>query len=402
MDAATARWLVGPAGAEELAIAAAEPDPASLGAAARLRRRLPPDRASAVSAQVALRRRARAKLGDRAAGMFFTPDGLEQATRPRVAGWRAGRLRSSGVRAVVDLGCGLGVDALACLDAGLEVTAVEADEVTAILAGANLGIEVAVGDAVELLPPPSPATAVFCDPARRTSSARSWRVEDLSPPWSFVESLLAGRIACVKLGPGLAHGLIPDGVAATWVSDGGDLVELSLWSGEWTPGRSAVLLPAGTTLADSPVAAPAAFARPGPGAVLYEPDPAVIRAGLVDVLAAGLGAARLQPRLAYLVGADHHPTPFATGFEVLEVLDAGEKSLRAWVRREGIGTLEIKKRGVDVDPAVLRRRLKPSGSQSATLVLTPTAHGVRALVVRRLPPLAELLAARRVQRAPHS
>ena len=389
MDAATARWLVGPAAATELAVAATEPDPGSLAAAERLRRRLPPERASVVSAQLALRRRARAKFGDRAEQMFFTADGLEQATRPRVAAWRAARLRSSGVRAVVDLGCGLGADALACLDAGLAVAAVEADEVTAILAGANLGIEVEVGDAVELLPPPDPATAVFCDPARRTSSARSWRVEDLSPPWSFVESLLAERIACVKLGPGLPHALIPDGVAATWVSDGGDLVELSLWSRDWTPGRSAVLLPAGQVLADAGrPAAPAGFAHPEAGAVLYEPDPAVIRAGLVDGLGATLDAVRLQPGLAYLIAVDYRPTPFATAFEVLDVLDAGEKTLRAWVRREGIGTLEIKKRGVDVDPAVLRRRLKPSGRASATLLLSPTVDGVRALVVRRLPPLA--------------
>ncbi|MFT4295019.1 MAG: class I SAM-dependent methyltransferase, partial [Micropruina sp.] len=356
----------------------------------RLRRRLPPARAAAVGAQAGLRRRARTKFGDRAAELFFTADGLEQASRPRVASWRAERLRSSGVRRVLDLGCGIGADALAFLDAGLEVTAVEADELTAVLAGANLGRPVLVGDAVALLDElADPGTAVFCDPARRTSSGRSWRVEDLSPPWSFVESLLADRVACVKLGPGLPHALIPDGVLASWVSDAGDLVELSLWSGTGTPGRSAVLLPAGEQLDDSgPSAAPAAFTRPEPGAVLYEPDPAVIRAGLVDVLATQLDAARLRPQLAYLLAAERRPTPFATAFEVLEVMDAGEKALRAWVRREGIGTLEIKKRGVDVDPAVLRRRLKPSGPRSATLVLTPTLDGVRALVVRRLPPLA--------------
>lgn len=389
MDAADARWLVGPEAAEELARAAAEPDPESLAAAERLRRRLPPERAAAVAAQVALRRRARAKFGERAERLFFTADGLEQATRPAVAAWRAQRFADAGVARVVDLGCGIGADALAFLDAGLQVAAIEADEVTAILAGANLGIEVTIGDAVTLLPPPDPATAVFCDPARRSSSGRSWRVEDLSPPWSFVESLLADRIACAKLGPGLPHALIPGGVLATWVSDHGDLVELSLWSGEPEGGRCAVMLPGGV-LHDTRSAAepPAPSVRPRPGAVLYEPDPAVIRAGLVDVLAEILDAARLRPQLAYLLGAEHHPTPFATAFEVLEVMDAGEKALRAWVRREGIGILEIKKRGVDVDPAVLRRRLKPSGRGAATLVLTPTVDGVRALVVRRLPPLA--------------
>ncbi|MFT4216198.1 MAG: class I SAM-dependent methyltransferase [Micropruina sp.] len=387
MDADDARWLTGPEGVDELRRGASESDTGSLAAAERLRRRLPPARAAAVGAQLELRRRARAKFGARAAELFFTADGLEQASRPRVASWRAERLRATGVRRVLDLGCGIGADALAFLDAGLEVTAVELDEPTAILGGANLGRPVLVGDAVALIEElVGPETAVFCDPARRTASGRSWRVEDLSPPWSFVESLLAERIACVKLGPGLPHAVIPDGVAATWVSDAGDLVELSLWSGTGERGRQAVLLPAGQVLDDATLPViPAGFARPEVGAVLYEPDPAVIRAGLVDALAADLDAARLRPQLAYLLGAGHRPTPFATAFEVLQVLDAGEKKLRAWVRSERIGTLEIKKRGVDVDPAVLRRRLKPSGPGSATLVLTPTDDGVRALVVRRLP-----------------
>ena len=69
---------------------------------------------------------------------------------------------------------------------------------------------------------------------------------------------------------------------------------------------------------------------------------------------------------------------------VLEVMDAGERTLRAWVRRERIGTLEIKKRGIDIDPAALRRRLKPAGPASATVVLTPTVDGARALVAQRL------------------
>jgi len=405
MDADDARWLVGPEAAEELTRAAAEADPASLAAAERLRRRLPPGRAAAVATQVTLRGRAVAKFGDRAGRLFFTADGVEQASRPRVAAWRARRFAAAGVRRVLDLGCGIGADALAFQDAGLEVIPVELEPVTAILAEANLGIPVMVGDAVDLLPRiQAPDTAVFCDPARRTASGRSWRVEDLNPPWSFVEQLLSSRIACVKLGPGLPHTLVPEGVAATWVSDGGDLVELSLWSGPWPPARTAVLLPGDRVLSAGGSTSAPAPADPSDliGRVLYEPDPAVIRAGLVDVLAERLGAERLHPGIAYLVGPgldtlDQRGTgldtpyqrgtdePFATAFEVLSVLDPGEKSLRAWVRQQQIGTLEIKKRGLDLDPSALRRRLKPSGPRHATLVLTPTGRGARALVVRRLP-----------------
>ena len=40
----------------------------------------------------------------------------------------------------------------------------------------------------------------------------------------------------------------------------------------------------------------------------------------------------LDPEVAYLSSDQPVTSPFATCFEVLDVLDAGEKSLRAWVR----------------------------------------------------------------------
>jgi len=384
VDAEIARWLVSPEAADALARAGREADPGSLAAAQRLRRDLPPDHAAAVVNQVVLRRRAVAKLGAQAAQLYLTSDGLEQATRPAVAAWRAARFAAAGVRTVLDLGCGIGADALAFAAAGLEVIAVESDEATAVLASANLGREVLVGDAVTMLDDLDPDAAVFCDPARRTSAGRSWRVDDLSPPWGFVAELLQRRTACIKLGPGAPHALIPRDVAATWVSERGDLVELSLWSAGWPPAREAVVLPAGAVLGGAAAFSGGEPATPRVGDVLYEPDPAVIRAGLVDRLAGDLDATRLHPGIAYLLGPRPQPTPFATAFTVLDVMDAGERTLRAWVRRERIGTLEIKKRGIDIDPAALRRRLKPAGPASATVVLTPTVDGARALVAQRL------------------
>ena len=74
----------------------------------------------------------------------------------------------------------------------------------------------------------------------------------------------------------------------------------------------------------------------------------------------------------------------ATAFEIQQVLPHDERTLRAWAREAGIGTLEIKLRGLDIDPAVLRRRLKLAGPNAATVVLTPTQDGTRALVAARL------------------
>jgi SAM-dependent methyltransferase len=385
VDADLARWLVSADAVEALAEAAGQPDPGSMAAATALRRSWTPGQAAAVLTQADLRRRAVVKFGEAAGRLFFTRDALEQATRSDVARWRAERLRDAGATRVVDIGCGIGADALAFAAGGLEVVAVEFDPATAVLAAANLGGDghVVCGDAVELAGDLlAGGAAVFADPARRTSSGRTWRVADLAPPWDFVTGLLTGRVGCIKAAPGLPSNAIPDGVATTWVSHRGDLVEASLWSGAWSPGsRTAVLLPSGDELDAGGRGAPPV----GPiGRYLYEPDSAVIRSGAIATLADVLAARCPQAGIAYLSCDGFRATPFATAFEVQQELPFDERVLRRWVQEHGVGALEIKVRGIDVDPAVLRRRLKPAGQGSATLLLTPTAAGARALVVRRV------------------
>lgn len=388
MDASTARWLVSPEAADALARAAAEADPDSLAAATRMRASLPPERAAAVLDQIALRRRARRKFADAADGFFWTALGLEQASRPAVSARRAARFAALGAEAGVDLGCGCGADAVALSRAGLRVTGVELDEVTAILAAANVaaddGSRVLTGDATELAPGLlGESVAVFCDPGRRSASGRSWRLADLSPSWEFVAGLLDGRrAACVKLGPGFPAALIPDTCEAEWISDAGDVVEAGLWAGPGVvPGRRRAVVGEHELVAEGRVDAPAVSA---PKEFVYEPDGAVGASGLIPKLAWVLGAARLQEGVAYLTSDAFVRTPFATAFRVVEALPYSEKALRGWVRERRIGVLEIKKRGIEVDPASLRRKLRPSGPGKATLILTPTASGALALVVERV------------------
>ena len=375
------------AGREALAMAQTQTDPDSLAAASALRARFPADLAAAALTQIGLRRAARGKLGEQADDLLFTRIGLEQASRATVAAHHAKRFVASGVRRVVDLGCGIGTDALALVEAGLEVVAVEADPETASVAQANLGerAEVLLGDAVELAPSLlTSGTAAYADPGRRGARGRSWRTEDLSPPWSFVTSLLTeDRVAGVKLGPGLPHRIIPAGVEAEWIGDHGDTVEVGLWSGAGalTAGRVALLLPNYRLIVDR-------SAPPLPvgvlGSVIYEPHGAVVRSGGIAQVGVDLGARLVHPDIAYLTADELRPTPYATAFEVLDVQPYSEQSLRQWTRDQRIGTLEIKKRGLDLDPAVLRKRLKLRGTKSATVILTRTPGGAISVVVRRV------------------
>ena len=338
-----------------------------------------PELVSAVVGQARLRVRARAKFGDFAERMLFTRSGLEQATRLAVAARHAGRLRDAGIGSVADLGCGIGGDALGFAALGIRVHAIDADEVTAAIAANNLA---PFGDAVtvrqELAEEADLAgvDAVWLDPARRTSghseTARV-RPEDYSPPldWAFD---LAGRIPTgIKLGPGLDRAMIPEDVEAQWVSADGSTVELVLWSGTLARehvrraalvmrGEQAWELTSPADAADEPV-------RPL-GAFVHEPDGAVIRARLIGDVARSLEAGMLADQIAYLTSDAELTSPFVSSFRVREVLPAEPRALSRALRERGIGRLEIKKRGVDIDPAAFRTALKLRGDGSATLILT--------------------------------
>jgi SAM-dependent methyltransferase len=371
---------------EALSAAMANDDPESLRAAARMRSRYGADLAAAALTQAALRRQAKLKFGEAALEMFFTRAGLEQATRPEVADYHASRFVQGGVRRVIDFGCGIGSDAMAFARAGLEVVAVEVDHATAAVAGANLAgrAEVIAADASEVAERlMTPGVGVFCDPSRRTDRGRVWRVEDFTPAWSFVLDLLNGtHVAGVKLGPALPHSLIPDVVEAEWITHRGETVEAALWAGPGTrPGQRAALVMPNARLI-------AAAAPPLPvrelGRYLYEPAGAVIRAGAITELGVQLDAGVLHSQIAYLTSDRLHSTPFATAFEVCDRLPYHLKALRQWVREAQIGVLEIKKRGIDIDPAELRRRLRLTGPNSATIVISSTPSGALVAIVERV------------------
>lgn len=350
---------------------------------------------SAALTQSRLRAAAQPRFGPAAAGLLLTQDGLEQATRPAVAARRAARLRESGVGHVWDLGCGLGLDALALAEAGLRVTAVEKDPVVATAATANLRhldhVEVRLGDALQA--PVASDDGAFLDPARRTPGVadsrgrtrRLFRLEDLSPSWTAVGEVAATAAATgAKLSPGFPHAHLPPGTEAEWVSVDGSVVECALWwrAAVRSPGRHAVVgvsdphgqvrwMQVGAPDGDpqDPLTAGQELA-----AYLVEPDRAVLAAGRVDALTAITGGRELDHGVGYVSAATPTPLPWARWYAVQETLPLHAKVVRAWLRERGIGRVTLKKRGVPTDPDRFRTelRLRPGrdGAREAVLVLT--------------------------------
>ncbi|ADR35843.1 RNA cap guanine-N2 methyltransferase [Oceanithermus profundus DSM 14977] len=380
------RFLSGPAAQAELAALAEGPlDP--LTTLAALRKRWSADEAAWLYDQVRLRRKARAKF-PQADALLFEAEALEQASAGPMARWRAEHVFAPYAR-VADLGAGIGGDALALALVGKRVLAVERDPVRAALLEHNaaaLGLadrlRVVRADwrTLEL-----DVEAAFADPARRSGGRRTVRLDAMEPPLSDLERL-SGRLpaVAVKLAPALDKAELPARAGLGFVSLAGELKEALAGFGELAaPEPWAAVLPAGVRLSG-----PEGPERTGPvGACLYEPDPAVIRAGLVRRLAAELDAWQLDPQVAYLSADAPRSTPLARGWRVLEHGPFRQKAVAAWLAAHGAGAVEVKRRRSPIEPAVLEKKLKAAlarGGPTLTLFLTRIAGRPWAVLGRPL------------------
>lgn len=354
----------------------------------RLRRTFAPQEAAALLTQARLRRKAGSKF-PLAGQMFFAEEALEQATAWPVALHRAGRLHAlSPPGAILDLGSGMGGDLLAFAQYR-PVTGFELDAERAEFARANVAVAAACGglpfrasvesaDWVAALDAGTlpPAAAAFADPARRREGRRVFTLEGMEPPLSALLRLQKRIPAlAVKVAPGVSDADLPAGAAVEFVSHEGVCKEAVLWFGPLAPAdgpaRWASVHDGAQWHTLPSHGDPPPLGAIEPGQILYEPDPAVIRAGALAGLCADLSAFLFEPSIAYLAAAEPRPTPFARAFAVRELFPFSLKRLNARLRELGIGRAEIKKRGFPVEPEDLRPRLKlaPQGPP-LTVILT--------------------------------
>jgi hypothetical protein len=220
-------------------------------------------------------------------------------------------------------------------------------------------------------------SAVFIDPARR-AGGRRMRTGESEPPlrWCLALADELPRV-CIKASPGLAHERVPAGWEIEFVAAGRALKEALLWSPAFaTATRRATVLPAGPATesgapGDTLVTAPGApVPVAGPGEYLLDPNPAVTRAGLVAELARDLGAWQIDPMIAFLSLDRPVSTPFARTLRVLASMPWHEREAARKLRELGVGSADIRRRGLAGDVQQIHRRLGLRGDKSATIVLT--------------------------------
>ena len=359
-----------------------------LSQAGRLRKNLSATRVHLLLEQIELRRRALLKF-THAERMFFTPVGLEQATDEWIAAYKASRFVLD--EPVMDLCCGIGGDLRALGQRG-PATGVERDPITALFAKANAPsrAEIVVADVADLS---LGSSAWHIDPDRRSTGRRTTRAAFYEPRPEVIDRLLTSiNAGAVKLAPAAE---LPDrwmrAAELEWISRGGECRQLVAWFGRLANragARRATIIvdrelqPGYRTLTGDPHVA--TVVASGFGRYLAEPDAAVLAAGLVAALAAEHGLAAIAPGAVYLTGDRATADPALAWFEIVESLPFDIRRLKSLLRQRGIGRLEIKKRGVNLDPERLRRQLVLLGDNQATLFLARRGRSVTAVLAQRL------------------
>jgi hypothetical protein len=410
IDIAEYKWLTGSEAAAYLAELASSEAPIHT-ALERLRRQSSPAKAHLLLEQTELRRRAKEKFtaADR---MFFTRLGLEQATDEWVARYKADRFVSerAGARAhsrsegrppvsprrIADLCCGIGGDLLH-LSKQATIVGIDSNPIAAHFAQTNAslldtpyGVTILIRSVEDF--EFNDIAACHIDPDRRASGRRTTSLNSCQPSLDTMEKLLSHvPHVAIKLAP--ATRVPPDWAdrcELEWISRGGECRQLVAWHGDLARScglRSATILATACGLAPRTITGRPDQPLPiadGIGDYIFDIDPAVRAARLQGALAAELNLSTLADGPGYLTG----DVPVADGavscFKIEDILPLRVRTLAQHLRERGIGRLEIKKRGADVNPEKLRRDLKLRGENAAALLITPIAGRPAVIVAQRI------------------
>ncbi len=345
-----------------------------------------PDAAVRLALTVAELRRRAARKFPQADRMWFDRIRLEQATPWAVARHKAKRFEG----AVWDGCCGLGADALA-LAQGSTVTAVDHDPLACLLTELNaeaLGIDRS-RLSVRCAPIESLSERngwLHLDPDRRANAPRrTVRIEDFVPEIDVLKRLMTEfRGGAVKVSPASNFGGKFDDVEVEIVSLNGEAKEATLWFGALAEPDlwRATLLPGGQTLSGDPLSVAPELSPLG--GYLYDPDPAIVRSGLIDLLCATAGLTRLDDAEEYLTSDAEIATPFAKPFRVIAELPNNERQLRKVLRQNRAAHLEIKTRRLPVDVERLQRSLPTGDGHPLVVIFARIAGKARIVIAERV------------------
>ena len=368
-----------------------------------LRQEISNSRAAIVMEQAQLRLRAKSKFPN-AEAMFFTKRGLEQSTGRSLARYKTERFAAC--ENVADICCGIGGDLLALHQRGGasdgSTTGIDADELTASFARHNLQVCGSDnGRHGTVLYQDFNATSLesydglHVDPDRRGKAANYKRTvhgSRFEPSLAsvFQRTSHVGLLG-IKVAPATpASNDWPTVIEREWIGDRRECKQQVIWHGDRVDRggyRTATCVDkSGTATRFSVPEAKLELKLPvadSIGEYLYEPHPTVLAAKLGHVLGRNMDLRPISADVAYVTGKKVE-LPLMQSFRVIEVLPLHLKKTAAVLRAMDVGTLEVKRRGVEQIAGDQFMKLKLTGSRRATVILTRHDRNRLAIIAKRI------------------
>ncbi|MCH2201968.1 MAG: hypothetical protein MK102_08355 [Fuerstiella sp.] len=372
--------------APDLMTAVAESTGSELAVQDKLRMTFDPELVRAALTLHEARSRAKGVL-PRAERLWLTVTGLQQCTHPAVATYKAERFPEN--VSVMDLCCGIGSDA-AALARHRMVTALDCNETMLQRCQWNLDIwdcpaqDLVLKDARNVS---LSGQMIHADPDRRLGRIRPVkRLEQYCPNLDWMQGVTRTAAGgAIKIGSAANFMQKFPGCEIELVSLHGECREATVWFGQLaaTEQFRATVLPSGETIAGDPLGARANFAVQ-PARYLFDPDPAVVRSGLLDGVCEKLNLERLDDEEEYLTSDECPDSSFITGFEVIAVLPNSPKRLRQHLRAAPASYYEIKCRHMSIDAASVARQLPTGGTEPRVIFFLRNCGKTRIVIAKRV------------------
>jgi len=356
-----------------------------------------------------LRKKAVGKFS-KAQDLYFTAEGLEQATEEELADYIAQEFikKIPPGSLIIDMGSGIGGNCLS-LAKYFKVIAIDNNPVHIHFALENAkiynvqnNIKFICDDAEDYLKKISikrkKVQAFFFDPQRiRPGKTKTRSVLNSSPPVDIILPLLLKITSsgCIKISPAFDFeevGKIPGKPAIEVVSKNNNNKLGLLWFGELKLfcrkatcflKKKKVLsflsnrqLRENTSIAEKP------------GRYIYEPNKAIIKAHLINEAASQYGLKKINSMIAFLTSDNLISQKNRAAFRTFEVIMSAAKSLSRFkkeLKKRQINEAEITIRGFFLKPEELRKKLKIKEGKHNTIIVTRIKNDqVRYILARKI------------------
>ncbi len=333
---------------------------------------------------IKLRRQAAKKFA-RAAEMFFTPLNLEQSTSEIISEHIARRFRPEWK--VADLTCGLGGNLIPLAERCRLAVAVDKLDSNIACAQANAAaygvaekIEFIVGDAYDNIRPD--VDAFFLDPARDREGKTKTRSLANSGPALFKilpEIFKITHNVGVKISPAFDYKeleTLPEKPEIEVIAEDNNCKVAMLWFGELKTAserRATILTKSAVYDFTVSETRPLVPISPRPENFLYEPNKAIIKAHLIEELAASYGLSKINRQLSFLTGdalvGTDKPGIFRI-FKIRACCPFALKELKAYLKAENIVRVNIITKRFPLQPEELYKKLKLKEGGDLFLIVT--------------------------------